>query len=91
MKNGKTRCANVGFPPEYDPRYETIVSHEVINEKTVVFHTELQDRLNPAVKTRLKYKIVLVEGEFYSIPHVRRRRDRLEFRGRLLDIFILSL
>ncbi len=62
--NGKLRCANVGFPPEYDPEYEKIVSHEIINDKKIVFHTELQDQSISTLKTQLKYTILFINGEY---------------------------
>jgi hypothetical protein len=56
--DGKPRCASIGFPPEYDPRRETILGHEVKNGKTLVINTEIAVHLNPDLKTPQRYQLV---------------------------------
>jgi hypothetical protein len=64
FRDGKPRCANIGFPPEYDPAREAIVGHEVKNKKTLRIDTELASHLDPALKTAQRYQLVLSGDDF---------------------------
>jgi hypothetical protein len=64
FRDGKPRCASIGFPPEYDPQRETIVGREAKNNKTIVIGTELADHLNPTFKTQQRYVLILSEDGF---------------------------
>jgi hypothetical protein len=64
FRDGKPQCADIGFPPEYDPRRETIVGREPKNSKTIVISTELANHLNPAQKTQQRYQLVVSESGF---------------------------
>lgn len=61
---GKPRCAAIGFPPQYDPQRETIIGHEVKNEKTILIRTEIADHLNKDLKTPQRYQLVLADDVF---------------------------
>ena len=62
--DGKPRCGSIGFPPEYDPARETIVGHEVKNEKAIIFNTELVDHAVKTMKTPQRYQLVFAGDTF---------------------------
>jgi len=64
FEDGKPRCATIGFPPEYDPQRESIISHEVKNKKTIIINTEIANHLNKNLKTPQRYQLVLSDEGF---------------------------
>jgi len=64
--DGKPRCTNIGFPPEYNPQLETILGHEVKDKKTIVINTELANHLNKTLKTPQRYQLVL-SGDVFRV------------------------